>query len=147
MENKNEIEIKKVEMPQYQICEHMADMQEVKISIFRLNLEELIYEKMYLLFEKLFINDNKCEDAKIQLQLKRDKLLLETDFSKELGKSRTNKEEREAYIKPFLAECEDKVDEYTALVKNYETKIKIINDLISLRKLELKIETTLQEED
>lgn len=147
MENKEQIEVKKVELPQYMICEHMKDMQEVAVSIFRLNLEELIFEKMYLLFEKLFIADNKMEDAKIQLQLQRDKLLLETDFSKELGKSRHNKEEREAYIKPFLAECEEKVDECETKVKTYETKLKIINDLISMRKLELRIETTLKEEE
>ncbi len=147
MENTETIEIKKVELPAYQVCEHMQEIEKVKVNIFRLNLEELIFEKMFLIFEKLFVADNRLEDNKVKLQLKRDELLLETDFSAVLGKSRTNKEEREAYIKPFLADLENKVDECNDKVKFYENKLKILNDLIELRKFELKIETHLQEED
>lgn len=147
MENTETIEIKKFELPRYMICEHMEEIQQVKVNIFKLNLEELIYEKMFLIFERLFVADNKLEDNKIKLQLERDKLLLETDFSTVLGKSRTNKEEREAYIKPFLADLENKVDECQNKVKFYENKIKSINDLISCRKMELRIETQLKEEE
>ena len=58
MENTENIEKKKVEIPAYQVCEHMKEIQDVTANIFRLNLEELIYEKMFILFERLFVADN-----------------------------------------------------------------------------------------
>ena len=144
MENTETIEIKKVELPAYQVCEHMKEINDVTANIFRLNLEELIYEKMFILFEKLFVADNKYQDAKVELQTQSDKLLLETDF-KSMGL--TNEKQRNAYMKPLLAELEDKKEEATANVKFYENKLKILNDLISLRKMELRIETQLKEEE
>lgn len=142
MENK-EIEIVKVELPLYQICESM-EIQKVKVNIFKLTLEELIYEKMFILFERLFVADNEYEDAKIELQMETDKLLLETDFK---SKGLTNEKMRTAYMKPLLANLEDNKEEKAEKVKFYEAKLKIINDLINLRKFELKIETNLQKEE
>lgn len=143
MENK-ELEIVKVELPLYQICESMEEIQKVKVNIFRLTLEELIYEKMFILFERLFVADNEYEDAKIELQMETDKLLLETDFK---SKGLTNEKMRTAYMKPLLANLEDNKEEKAEKVKFYEAKLKIINDLINLRKFELKIETNLQKEE
>ena len=58
------------------------------------------------------------------------KLLIDTDFSEALGKSRTNKEEREAYINREMAKV-------IAVRKSYEHSIDIVNDLLRLRMKEV----------
>ena len=58
------------------------------------------------------------------------KLLIDTDFSEALGKSRTNKEEREAYINREMARV-------IATRKSYEHSIDIVNDLLRLRMKEV----------
>ncbi len=61
------------------------------------------------------------------------KLLIDTDFSEALGKSRTNKEERDAYVNREMAK------EKLARAE-YENSIDILNDLIRLRQKEVKPE-------
>ena len=132
-------------IPIYELSESKLELTETKTSIFKLDLQELIYEKMFLLFEKLQVNENKLAEAEIDLQICKDKLLLETDFNEVLGKSRTNQAERDAYMKPFLAEHENKIDEYNTVVKFYKTKLNIINDLITAKRTLLTIEGALHE--
>lgn len=136
--------VETVEVPKYLIAESIEDMKNIKISLFDLNLEELVYEKMSILFEKLYQANNNLEDAKVNLQIETDKILLETDF-KSLGL--TNEKMRQAHIKTLTTGLEDKVDEKKEIVQFYKNKLTIINDLITVRKLELKIEANLQREE
>ena len=133
----------KIEINDYLKCEFKLEAG-VTTSILNLNLEELVYEKMYLMFEKLAPANANLEKCKIKLQLKSDVILLETDFKK-LGL--TNEKMRNAYVKPLVAEFEDRVDLAKEKVVYYKAKLEIINDLIQTRSLELKIENNLMEED
>lgn len=130
------------EMPKYLKAEHL----QVTASIFDLNLEQLIYEKMFLLFEKVTVLNNKISTAEVELQVTKDKMLLETDFAKELDEKRPTIAMKEAYMKPFLADIENKIDELKSEYDFYKTKIIILNDLIKTRRMELKIENALMEE-
>ena len=133
-------------MPKYLICEFKQEMGVIS-PIFDLKLEDLVYEKMFILFEKLQPLNNKIAEAEVELQTNKDKLLLETDFKKELGENRPTIAMKEAYMKPLLAEYEDKVDELTDSKVWYNNKLTILNDLIKTRRLELKIEGNLHEEE
>ena len=142
------IELKEVKLPKYQIVEHMKDMQDVTVNLFKLNLEELVFEKMYILFEKLNVANNNLESAKVERQQLKDKLLVETDFKAELGIStKPTIADKEAVMQPQLAPFDDKIDKCTEEVEFYKNKLTIINDLINTRRLELKIETALHGED
>ena len=132
------------EMPQYLICENTLEYFNQKVSIFNLNLEELVYEKMFLMFEKLTPANAKLQNAEIELETVTQKLLLETDF-KSLGL--TNEKMRTAHIKNCTAELTQKIDEIRKEAVFYKSKITIINDLIETRRFELKIENTLNEEE
>ena len=110
-----------------------------------LQLKDLIFEKMYLLFQKLQPAMSNLEYAEIELKTEENKLLLETDFEKELGKSRTNKDERNAFIKPLLSKYEEKVDDLDYEVKFYKNKIEILNDLIKAQRTLLTIEGALKQ--
>lgn len=154
MKEKHEIvkdDIVESEIPQSpsffdcEICESKQDMFGLTVTIMDLQLQDLIFEKMYLLFQKLQPAIKDLETARIELQVNRDKLLLETDFEKELGKSRTNKDERMAVIKPLLAPFEDKVDEFNDKVKFYKDKLEILNDLIKAQRTLLSIEGALKQ--
>lgn len=134
----------KVEMPKYLICEFKQELG-VIAPIFDLKLEDLVYEKMFLLFEKLQPLNNKIAEAEVDLQTNKDKLLLETDFKKELGENRPTIAMKEDYMKPLLAEFENKLDELTDSKVFYNNKLTILNDLIKTRRLELKIEGNLHE--
>lgn len=129
-----------------EICESKQDMFGQTVSIMDLQLKDLIFEKMYLLFQKLQPAIKDLETAKIDLQVNKDKFLLETDFEKELGKSRTNKDERMAVIKPLLAPFEDKVDEFNDKVIFYKNKLEILNDLIKAQRTLLSIEGALKQQ-
>lgn len=132
-------------MPLYMVSESKQQYYNQIINIMGLNLEDLIFEKMFILFEKLTKCQTDAETAKIELQLTRSKLLMETDFSAVLGKSRTNKEEREAYMKPHLAEYKEAVEQAEAQTKFYKNKIKILNDLIKAKALALELEGALKD--
>ena len=92
-------------------------------EVFQMNALDLIRTK-----DELVLDYN---DFMEEYREKEAKLYIETDFSKVLGKSRTNKEEREAYINQEMAV------EKTAR-QSYEHSIDILNDLIRLRMKEVK---------
>lgn len=147
MENTEKIDVeKKVEIPKYLLSESKLEMG-ITASIFDLKLEDLVFEKMVLLFEKYNPAVKNLDTAKIDLQIEKDRLLLETDFKKELNESRPTVAMKEAYIKPLVAKLEDKVDKCKDQVEYYKSKLAIVNDLIKNRRIELKIENTLLEED
>ena len=94
-------------------------------EVFQMNALDLIRTK-----DELVLDYN---DFMEEYREKEAKLYIETDFSKVLGKSRTNKEEREAYINQEMAV------EKTAR-QSYEHSIDVLNDLIRLRMKEVKKE-------
>ena len=63
------------------------------------------------------------------------------------NESRITNAIKDAHIKPLLAEVEEKIDDLTEQVDFYKTKISIVSDLIKNRRLELKIENSLLEEE
>lgn len=136
-------ETEETKMPAYMIAEHLKAQGEY--SIFNLNLEQLIYEKMVLLFEKLQPAQVNLEEAKVNLQSAKDKLLMETDFKKELGESRPTVAMKEAWMKPRLLYYETEVDNHNSDVVFYKNKLTIINDLIKHKRLLLQVEGGLKE--
>ena len=154
MQNKKEMEpitqkdIEKVEikeMPEYLVCETVRNQTGKIVSIMDLQLPQLIFEKMYLLFEKLRVAENNLETAKIKLQKDKDALLLETDFKKELGESRPTVAMKEAYIQQFTGDTEKEIAEHNESVVFYKDKLIIINDLIRKERLLLEIEGALKQ--
>ena len=147
-ENKENV-AEELAIKNYEKSESKSDLYGIKnASIFLLNLEDLTYEKMYLQFEKLAPAQYKLDGAKVDMQVKKDKLLLETDWKKEYpNESRITNAIKDAHIKPLLAEVEEKIDDLTEQVNFYKTKISIVSDLIKNRRLELKIENSLLEEE
>lgn len=154
MQNKKEMEpitqedIEKVEikqMQEYLVCETIRNQTGDIVSIMDLQLPQLIFEKMFLLFERLRVAENNLETAKIDLQIKKDTLLLETDFKTVLNESRPTVAMKEAYMKPHLADFENKVDKYNQQAVFYKDKINIINDLIRKERLLLEIEGGLKQ--
>lgn len=154
MQNKKEMEpitqedIEKVEireMPEYLVCETVRNQTGDIVSIMDLQLPQLIFEKMYLLFEKLRIHENNLETLKVKLQKDKDALLLETDFKKELGESRPTVAMKEAYIKQFTGDTEKQIEDSNAQVTFYKDKLAIINDLIRKERLLLEIEGALKQ--
>lgn len=135
-ENNIDVEAKEVAIPKYVEVENPTSTG----NIFDLQLEDLIYEKMFIMFEKQMPQQRTLHNLKCELQDKKDKIISETDFSKVLGKSRTNQAEREAYMKPQLADLQSKIDELEKTIKYYENKIIIINDLIRYKRTQLKIQ-------
>lgn len=142
-ETENVKETEETKMPAYMIAEHLKTQGDY--SIFNLNLEQLIYEKMVLLFEKLQRLQNDLKFAEIALKDRKDTLLLETDFKKELGESRPTVAMKEAWMKPYLAELEADVDLKSDEILFYKNKLTIINDLIKHKRLLLQVEGGLKE--
>lgn len=132
-----EINEQKIELPTYMV-------NEAGENIFDLKLDGLVFEKMIILFERLQPAQYKLMQAKVELQNKNDKLILETDFKKELNDSRPTVAMKEAYMRKFTAELEGKVSEMKEEVEFYKNKLTILNDLIKVRRVELNI---LNEED
>ena len=93
--------------------------------LYDYNAEELIRNKDTVQY--------RLTELEIKLMKKEGELLINTDFSKVLGKSRTNKEERDAYVNREMAK------EKLARAE-YENSIDILNDLIRLRQKEVKPE-------
>ena len=133
----------KVELPFYRVTESLLDSQNLLIDIFDLNLEQLIFEKMFILFQRLDVAETNLEDSKVELLLKKEKLMLETDFDEVLGKTKHNKDEREAWMRPHLTKFEDNVDTFKHDIKFYKNKLNILNDLISMKRNLLKVEYAL----
>ncbi len=91
-------------------------------SIYEMTAFDLIRNK-----DQLIMDYNQFMTKYRELEAK---LLIDTDFSEALGKSRTNKEEREAYINREMAKV-------IAVRKSYEHSIDIVNDLLRLRMKEV----------
>lgn len=137
------VKAEETKMPAYMIAEHLKN--EGDYSIFNLNLEQLIFEKMVLLFEKLQKLQNDLKYAEIALKDRKQQLLLETDFKKELGESRPTIAMKEAWMKPYLTEFEAKVESINDELVFYKNKLNIINDLIKHKRLLLQVEGGLKE--
>ena len=133
----------KVELPFYRVAESLLDSQNLLIDIFDLNLEKLIFEKMFILFQRLDVAETNLETEKINLLIVKEKLMLETNFNEVLGKTRHNKDEREAWMRPHLVKFEDKIDAFEHDIKFYKNKLNILNDLISMKRNLLKVEYAL----
>ena len=91
-------------------------------SIYEMTAFDLIRNK-----DQLIMDYNQFMTKYRELEAK---LLIDTGFSEALGKSRTNKEEREAYINREMAKV-------IAVRKSYEYSIDIVNDLLRLRMKEV----------
>ena len=135
-------ETPKIEIPNYLVTEHRL-LDGVRISIFDLNLEDVIFEKMFLMFDKLEPLNKQVLCAEVELKIQKDKLLLETDFETILNKKRPTIAEKEAYMRPELSKYEDAVDDLKEQIRFYKDKLVIINDLVKAKALSLKIEGAL----
>ena len=118
----------------WEVCESKQDMFGLTVSIMDLKLQDLIFEKMYLLFQKLQPAMKNLESAKIELQDKKDDLLLNTDFKEKLNESRPTVAMKEAYIKPLVIKQQQKVDKFEDTVTFYKNKLNILNDLIKAQR-------------
>lgn len=138
-------EVPQITLFECEICESKHDMFGVTVSIMDLKLQDLIFEKMYLLFQKLQPAMKNLESAKIELQDKKDDLLLNTDFKEKLNESRPTIAMKEAYIKPLVIKQQQKVDKFEDSVTFYKNKLNIINDLIKAQRTLLDIEGALKQ--
>ena len=136
---------KNIETPTYQIAESLLQA-DLNVCIFDLNLEQLIFEKMYILFEKYQKVQKQKDAVEVNMQQCKDKLLLEIDFEKELEKKRPTIAEKDAYMKPHLQKFEEDLEKLSYDLQFYKNKLAIINDLIKSRRLMLKIENALSQE-
>lgn len=135
----------KVEIPEYEISESAKEMGIVK-SIFNLSLDDLVYEKMFILFEKQNPLEKDLIKAKQDLKLKKDELLRTIDFKKELNiETKPTIADKDAVMKPHLQVFEDKINTAKDEISKYKDKLVIINDLIKNKRLQLKIEGGLLE--
>ena len=135
----------KVEIPEYEISESAKEMGIVK-SIFNLSLDDLVYEKMFILFEKQNPLEKDLIKAKQDLKLKKDELLRTIDFKKELNiETKPTIADKDAVMKPHLKVFEDKINTAKDEITKYKDKLVIINDLIKNKRLQLKIEGGLLE--
>lgn len=147
-ENKENV-AEELAIKNYEKSESKSDLYGIKnASIFLLNLEDLTYEKMYLQFEKLAPAQYKLDGAKVDMQVKKDKLLLETDWKKEYpNESRITNAIKDAHMKPLLESYVKRIDYLQRQITFYTNKISIVSELIRNRRLELKIENSLLEEE
>ena len=135
----------KVEIPEYEISESAKEMGIVK-SIFNLSLDDLVYEKMFILFEKQNPLEKDLIKAKQDLKLKKDELLRTIDFKKELNiTTKPTIADKDAVMKPHLQEFEDKINTANEDIKKYKDKLVIINDLINNKRVQMKVEGGLLE--
>ena len=140
-----EVDQKKIVIPEYEISESAKEMGITK-SIFNLSLDDLVYEKMFIMFEKLNPLEKDLFNAKQDLKAKKDELLRTIDFKKELNiTTKPTIADKDAVMKPHLQEFEDKINTANDEIKKYKDKLVIINDLISNKRVQLKIEGGLLE--
>lgn len=138
-------EVPKRAIFEWEICESKHDLFGLTVSIMDLKLQDLIFEKMYLLFQKLQPAMKNWESAKIELKDKKDDLLLNTDFKETLNESRPTIAMKEAYIKPLVIKQQQKVDKFEDSVTFYKNKLNILNDLIKAQRTLLDIEGALKQ--
>lgn len=132
----------------YEICEFIQEETDgLKTSIFDLKIDALVFEKMFIMFERVEPTQRKLDSEKALLKLKKDELLRTFDFKAELGiTTKPTIADKEAVMKPHLQEYEDSVAGYEERLKCYKNKLEIINDLIKNKRIMLKIEAELEEE-
>lgn len=136
---------KMIVIPEYEISESAKEMGITK-SIFNLSLDDLVYEKMFIMFEKLNPLEKDLFKAKQDLKAKKDELLRTIDFKKELNiTTKPTIADKDAVMKPHLKEFEDKINTANEEIKKYKDKLVIINDLIDNKRVQLKIEGGLLE--
>ena len=136
---------KMIVIPEYEISERAKEMGIMK-SIFNLSLDDLVYEKMFIMFEKLNPLEKDLFKAKQDLKAKKDELLRTIDFKKELNiTTKPTIADKDAVMKPHLKEFEDKINTANEEIKKYKDKLVIINDLIDNKRVQLKIEGGLLE--
>lgn len=136
---------KKIVIPEYEISESAKEMGIMK-SIFNLSLDDLVYEKMFIMFEKLNPLEKDLVKAKQDLKAKKDELLRTLDFKKELNiTTKPTIADKDAVMKPHLQEFEDKINTANEDIKKYKDKLVIINDLINNKRVQMKVEGGLLE--
>lgn len=140
-----EVDQKKIVIPEYEISESAKEMG-ISKSIFNLSLDDLVYEKMFLMFEKISPLEKTLFNTKQDLKNKKDELLRTIDFKKELNiTTKPTIADKDAVMKPHLKEFEDKINTANEDIKKYKDKLVIINDLIGNKRVQLKVEGGLLE--
>lgn len=139
------VDQKKIVIPEYEISESAKEMGIMK-SIFNLSLDDLVYEKMFIMFEKQNPLEKDLFNAKQDLKAKKDELLRTIDFKKELNiTTKPTIADKDAVMKPHLKEFEDKINTANENIKKYKDKLVIINDLIDNKRVQMKVEGGLLE--
>lgn len=137
-------EVEKPQIPFYIVSESKLQETGKEYNLFDLSLEEVVYEKMYILFEKYQYIQKKLDTAKLELQIKKEQMLMEIDFKEVLDTNRPTIAEKDAYMRPYLAEVEDEVDKWKYELKFYGDKLNVLNDIIATKRLLLEIEASLK---
>ena len=139
------VDQKKIVIPEYEISESAKEMGIMK-SIFNLSLDDLVYEKMFIMFEKQNPLEKDLIKVKQDLNAKKDELLRTIDFKKELNiTTKPTIADKDAVMKPHLKEFEDKINTANEDIKKYKDKLVIINDLINNKRVQMKVEGGLLE--
>ena len=139
------VDQKKIVIPEYEISESAREMG-ISKSIFNLSLDDLVYEKMFLMFEKISPLEKTLFNTKQDLKNKKDELLRTIDFKKELNiTTKPPIADKDAVMKHHLKEFEDKINTANEDIKKYTDKLVIINDLIDNKRVQLKVEGGLLE--
>ena len=139
------VDQKKIVIPEYEISESAKEMGIMK-SIFNLSLDDLVYEKMFIMFEKQNPLEKDLIKVKQDLKAKKDELLRIIDFKKELNiTTKPTIADKDAVMKPHLKEFEDKINTANEDIKKYKDKLVIINDLINNKRVQMKVEGGLLE--
>jgi len=146
MENSDQTTEENVLPFTYVICENKFEMTGAKVSIFDLQLQDLIFEKMFIMFQKLQPANKNVAQTKAELQVAKDDLLMQTNFKEVLGESRPTVAMKEAWInkQTSIKDLTDKLNSYEEDVQTYKDKVNILNDLIKAQRTLLAIEGALQ---
>lgn len=132
-------------MEDYAVCEFKKENDAVEVTIFDLNINDLVFEKMFLLFQKLMPLQKELSKVKADEQNKRNDLLLKLDFATLTGEKRPTVAMKDSIMDKKLEKELSDIGVLTEKVEFYKNKIKIVNDLISNARLLLKIENELIE--
>ena len=130
-------------MEDFEVCE-FKKQHGIEVSIFDLRINDLVFEKMFLLFQKLMPLQKELSKSKSEEQYKRNDLLLKLDFPSLTGEKRPTIAMKDSILDKELEKELSDIDVLTEKVEFYKNKLKIINDLISNARLLLKIENELQ---
>lgn len=132
-------------MEDYAVCEFKKENDAVEVSVFDLNINDLVFEKMFLLFQKLMPLQKELSEVKAEEQNKRNEFLLKLDFATLTGEKRPTVAMKDSIMDKKLEKELSDIGVLTEKVEFYKNKIKIVNDLISNARLLLKIENELIE--